>query len=268
MQSGLVSVIMAAYNSSAHIAESIESVLAQTYTELELLITDDCSTDETVEIVKSYAARDGRVHLFQLKENLGAGVARNKSIHEARGRYIAFCDSDDTWLPEKLEKQMEFIRGNGYCFVFSSYYFCNAEGRRTGVFVAPESVSLVDTKRDDKIGFLTALYDTDFYGKFYMPRLRKRQDWAYVLLILQRCGRAYALREPLACYRRQRGSISYNKLSLIRYNASVYHAVFGYSWLKSYAYLFCLFLPTYAVKVVRSRLKNRRYREGCTECAQ
>lgn len=262
MEKALVSVVMAAFNSGEHITESIESVLAQTYGNLELLVTDDGSTDNTAEIVERYVKRDERVRFFKLEGNHGAGVARNKAIEEARGRYIAFCDSDDTWLPYKLERQIAFMEEGGYCMVFSSYYICNAEGKRTGMFRAPASVSLTDTKRDDKIGFLTAVYDTKPYGKFYMPRLRKRQDWAYVLIILKRCGRAYALEEPLACYRKARGSISHNKFSLIKYNARVYGEVFGYSKVKSYAYLFFLFIPTHFVKVVKNRIGNYGFRVG------
>ena len=104
--SELVSIITPSYNSAAYIAEMIESILAQTYTNWELLITDDCSTDDSVKIIESYATKDSRIKLFRLASNSGAGIARNKSIEEARGRYIAFCDSDDLWKPQKLEKQV------------------------------------------------------------------------------------------------------------------------------------------------------------------
>ncbi len=258
----LVSVIMPSYNSSRFIAESIESILRQTYTQLELLITDDGSTDNTVEIIQAYIQKDSRIRLFTQKDNMGAGHARNHSIKEARGRYIAFCDSDDTWLPHKLEKQLAFMKENGYCFCFSSYFVGDESGNRTGIVIAPSSVTLSDTKRDDKIGFLTAIYDTSAHGKFYMPTLRKRQDWAYVLLILRKCRKAYSLKEPLACYRRSRGSISSNKLSLLKFNAQVYQTVFGYSTLHSYCYLSGLFLPTYTMKVINNWITNLRYRKN------
>lgn len=262
LKEGLVSVIMPSFNSGRFIAASIASILNQTYYNLELLITDDGSTDNTIEIIKSYMQSDDRVKLFQLSGNMGAGHARNRSIKEANGQFIAFCDSDDTWLPEKLEKQLSFMRKKQCCFCFSSYYVTDAEGVRKGLVLAPSSVSLVSTKRDDKIGFLTAIYDVSMFGKFYMPTLRKRQDWAYVLLILKECKRAYALKEPLACYRRSRGSISYNKFSLIRFNAKVYRTVFGYSAFYSYCYLFCLFLPSYALKRITNKLVNIRYKRG------
>lgn len=259
MSEDLVSVIMPTFNSERYVTESIESILNQTYNNIELLITDDGSKDDTVSIIKSYAKKDSRVKIFLLDGNNGAGSARNNSIKHAQGRYIAFCDSDDVWLPEKLEKQIGFMRENKYCFTFASYYVFDSESRKKGIVIAPSSVSLIDTKRDDKIGFLTAIYDTSFWGKFYMPTLRKRQDWAYVLLILQKCGRAYSLREPLAYYRRAKGSISHNKFSLIKYNAKVYSTVFGYSVLHAYIYLFTMFLPAYAMKVINNKIINMRY---------
>ena len=106
----LVSIITPSYNSSSFIAQTIESILSQTYVNWELLITDDCSTDNTRDIVEYYQRKDSRIKFFQLKQNAGAAVARNHSIRMARGRYIAFCDSDDRWYPEKLEKQLAFMK--------------------------------------------------------------------------------------------------------------------------------------------------------------
>lgn len=257
----LVSIIMPTYNSGRFVMESIESIIRQSYYNFELLITDDASSDNTMEILESCAKKDKRIRIFRLPKNMGAGSARNNSIKEAKGRYIAFCDSDDTWMPDKLEKQIRFMQKYNYCFCFASYFTCNEEGKRQGVVIAPSSVSLIDTKRDDKIGFLTAIYDTSFYGKFYMPTLRKRQDWAFVLQILQKCKMAYALKEPLACYRLSKSSISSNKLSLLRFNAKVYKTVFGYSTLHSYFYLFGIFLPLHILKLVNKRIVNIRYKK-------
>lgn len=255
----LVSVVMPCYNSAAFIAASIEGVLNQTYKDIELLIADDGSEDNTIDIVKEYARNDARIRLFAIGGNLGAGVARNKCIEEARGRYIAFCDSDDTWEPTKIETQVAFMQKNGYAFAFASYYVMNKEGKRVGMVKAPESVNLTDTKRDDKIGFLTAIYDTEVIGKLYMPLIRKRQDWAYVLMLLQRCHRAYSLPQPLATYRRGRGSISHNKLSLVQYNIKVYEEVFGYSRLHACLYFLFLFLPHYAIKRARHKWAGRSH---------
>ena len=124
-EKGLVSVIMPTYNSGRFVAESIESILNQTYTHLELLITDDGSTDDTPQIIRSYEQKDSRIRYFAMSDNMGAGHARNLSIELARGQYIAFCDSDDTWLPEKLEKQIAFMKKRQCCFCFSSYFICD-----------------------------------------------------------------------------------------------------------------------------------------------
>jgi len=247
---------MPSFNTAAVIGDSIESILAQTHRNWELLITDDGSTDNTIEVARKFAATDSRIHVYALEGNKGPGAARNNSIRKATGRYMAFCDSDDMWQPTKLEKQIAFMRDNNYSFVFASYYTCTKEGSLSGCIIAPDKVSLTDTKRDDRIGFLTAVYDTRELGKHYMPTLRKRQDWAYVLEILKKCHYAYALKEPLAVYRKGRGSISHNKFSLIRYNAKVYQTVFGYSALHAYLYLFFLFIPAYLVKRARYKVFN------------
>lgn len=248
---------MPSYNSSDFIAASIEGVINQTYKNIELLITDDGSDDNTIEIVKAFQKSDSRIRLFTLNGNNGAGAARNKSIGEAKGRYIAFCDSDDIWEPSKIELQLEFMKEHQYPFVFSSYYTIDKKGYRIGIVNAPKHVSLIDTKRDDKIGFLTAIYDTEMIGKLYMPLIRKRQDWAYVLMILQKCGKAYALQQPLASYRKGQDSISHNKFSLMKYNIKVYEIVFGYSKLKANLYFAFVFLPNHLLKRIKLAWHNR-----------
>lgn len=260
MQQELVSIIMPSYNARRYVADSIESILRQTYHNWELLITDDHSTDGTQEILQQYAARDKRIRIFLMQENWGTGHTRNKCIQEARGRYIAFCDSDDRWLPEKLERQIAFMQKNDYAFTFASYYTCNEEGTMNGIVIAPARQTLTDTKRDDKIGFLTAIFDTTRCPKILMPTLRKRQDWAYVLMIHQHVGDAYSLKEPLGIYRLHDDSISHRKFSLVRYNAAVYREVFGYSHFQSFAYLFTFFLPTYFFKRVRTIIDRHRLR--------
>ena len=120
MNNQLVSVIMPTYNAAQWVAQSIDSVLGQTYTDLELIITDDCSTDNTRDILRQYEAADARVKVIYMDENLGAGRTRNKCIEHAQGRYIAFCDSDDRWMPTKLEKQLRFMKEKDCCMVVAS----------------------------------------------------------------------------------------------------------------------------------------------------
>lgn len=256
-----VSVIMPSYNTGRLLCESIDSILSQTYPHLELLISDDHSSDaETISILKEYARKDPRVKVFFLEKNGGAGVARNNSIKHATGRYIAFCDSDDRWLPEKLEKQLAFMQAKDCCLSFTSYFTCTYDGTIRGKVIVPKTLTLSQEKKDNKIGCLTAIYDTQKHGKFYMPTIRKRQDWALFLNILKKCNKAYALQEPLAIYRDVPGSISSNKLNLIKYNAKVYREVFGYSSLQAYTYLALFFFPTYCMKKFRTWVNNRRRR--------
>lgn len=260
MNDTLVSIIMPIYNTGAVSAESIDSILRQTYKDWELIIVDDNSDDEiTLSLLEKYRNEDSRIKVINLSENKGAGFARNKGIEVARGRYIAFCDSDDRWFPDKLEKQIAFINEKKCCLVYSSYILCNQDGVDNGIFIAPRIVTFGGMKRDDKVGFLTALYDTSRYGKFYFPLLRKRQDWAMLILLLKECRVAYGLKEPLAYYRIRSNSLSSNKRSLVKFYIDVYHTILGFSVFKSYLYFGCLFLPTYSIKVIKKKVDSWRY---------
>lgn len=258
MYGELVSVIMPTHNSSKFLAASIDSILGQTYPHLELLITDDCSTDSTLDMLKSYSEKDPRVKVEYLTEHGGPAVARNKSIERANGRYIAFCDSDDRWFPEKLEKQIQHMDKHDCALCSSSYLICNEEGEVIGVNYSPSHLTLKDMKRDNKIGCLTAIYDTKRLGhKYFMPAIRKRQDWALFLNILKDCQRCFCLTEPLAYYLHHRkGSVSSDKMSLIKYNVNVYETVLGYSRTKSWLYFIFLFMPSYLFKVMKVKLNS------------
>ncbi len=244
MTDGLVSIITPLYNSGKYIAQTIESVQAQTYTDWEMLITDDCSTDDGPSIVERYAASDPRIRLLRLEANGGPGVARNNSLRAARGRYIAMLDSDDRWLPDKLEKQLEFMKSNGYGIVYSSYYLCSEDSNSiSGIIKSPSRIRYSRIKIDDSIGFLTMLYDRSLTGDVMIPELRKRQDWGLKILLMQNCPDAYGIKEPLAIYRKRKGSVSRNKMSLIKYNRAIYKEVLGYSKIKSTLTMLFVFLP-------------------------
>lgn len=254
---GLVSIITPSYNSAGFIAETINSILVQTYTNWELLITDDCSSDNTCVIIEQFASKDTRIKLFRLSKNSGAGVARNKSIGEARGRFIAFCDSDDCWLPEKLEKQLAFMEEKGSKFSFTSYYVCHEKGGINGRMIAPERASFFNLVCDDCIGCLTAMYNAEALGKFYMPTIRRRQDWGLWLAIIQKSKYAHGMKECLALYRLRSNSLSSNKFALVSYNINVYRKVLQYSFLKAYFVFFFLFMPAYTWKKLKYRLDSR-----------
>ncbi len=255
MRQELVSIIMPSYN-SVYIAESIESVLAQTYKNWELLVTDDCSTDNTREVVAAYAAKDPRIKLFKLEQNSGAGVARNNSIEQAQGRFIAFLDSDDKWLPNKLEKQIAFMLDNNYELTFTSYKVNSEDGINTGSVKCLSELSYFRLLCDNCVGCLTAIYDTKQMGKMYMPMLRKRQDWCLWLSILKKCKQGYGLQEELAEYRVMANSVSSNKLSLVEYNIKVYNEFLGHSKFVSYIMFFILFTPTYVSKKLNRKIQK------------
>jgi len=260
MQEELVSVIMPTYNASRFISASIEAVLAQTYTYLELLITDDCSSDGTREILQYFMQRDSRVKVEFLESNSGPGVARNKSIERAEGRYIAFCDCDDCWFPDKLEKQIKHMTKHDCALCSSSYLLWDEDNNITGISISPSYLTLSMMKCDNKIGCLTAIYDIKRLGhKYYMPAIRKRQDWALFLNILKDCQICYCVTEPLAYYRQRKNSVSSKKFPLIRYNVNVYEMVFGYSKIKAYFYFLFRFLPTYYIKIWKRIIDSKRY---------
>lgn len=257
MTEGLVSIITPLYNSGLYIAKTIESVQAQTYTNWEMLITDDCSSDDGPSIVERYASEDSRIRLFKLDSNGGPGVSRNNSLKEAKGRYIAMLDSDDRWLPDKLEKQIKLMNDRGCGIVYSSYYLCGEDNDNiNGIIISPSRISYRRILIDDSIGFLTMLYDRTKTGDKMLPELRKRQDWGLKILLMQNCPDAYGIREPLGIYRKRKGSVSRNKASLIKYNRAIYMEVLGYSKFKATAVMILVFLPFNIGKKICQYIRN------------
>lgn len=254
---GLVSIITPSYNSAKYIADTIEGICKQTYTNWELLITDDCSTDNSVDVILSYMKQDNRIKFDRLPQNSGAGICRNKSIEAAKGRYIAFCDSDDVWMSNKLEKQLDFMTSKNCALVYSSYIQMDEAKEVKGIVVCNKHETLDSMIRDCGIGCLTAMYDTAKVGKVFMSSLRKRQDWGLWLDILTKCRVAYGVKEPLAYYRLRSDSISHKKATLVKHNIQVYQIILGYSVVRAYLTFFFLFLPNYFMKMFRMRLNER-----------
>lgn len=202
----LVSIIMPTYNCGRFIRESISSVLAQTYTAWELLIVDDCSTDNTAELLAAY--KDERIHYMRNEQNLGAALTRNRALREAKGRYIAFLDADDLWLPDKLERQIAFMEQNGYAFTYHEYTEIDEESKPLGVYVSGKShVRPVDMKACCWPGCLTVMYDTSIVGLIQIPDIKKNNDSAIWLQVIQKSD-CYLLAENLAQYRRRVDSIT------------------------------------------------------------
>lgn len=244
----LVSIIMPSYNSENSIEESIASVISQSYSKWELLITDDLSTDNTIDIINRYAREDVRIKLFESKENGGAGKARNNSIKNAKGRFIAFLDSDDLWLPEKLQKQIYFMLENKYAFTYTGYQkFTSKED--LGVINPPLSTSYKQLLYSNVIGCLTAIYDTEIIEKQYMPLIRKRQDMGLWLSILKKISKAYCLNEVLAKYRVDTG-MTKNKFSVLHYQWQFYREIVGLNFIRS--------LITFTVYAYKGYIKSEK----------
>ena len=233
-QSPLVSVIMPAYNSATFISEAIQSVLAQTHANLELLIIDDASSDNTIEIIKAFQRKDSRIKLFKNTSNQGAGITRNTGIKEAKGAFTAFLDADDLWLPEKLNVQLEFMAMHDLAMTFSSYNLMDESGILLNKKVkALPVLTYQKLLKSNYVGNLTGIYNVEKLGKIYCPKLRKRQDWALWLTILSKIDSTKGIEKPLANYRIRENSISKNKTALLKYNYLVYSEFLKYSRLKS-----------------------------------
>lgn len=211
MVEGLVSIIMPSWNTGRFIAESIDSVLKQTYTNWELLIVDDCSTDNTDEIITSY--KDSRIKYFKNEHNSGAAFTRNKAMREAQGEWIAFLDSDDLWKPEKLEKQINFMKENGYVFSYHDFEKIDEESKPLNVYVTgPEVVTKKEMYNYGYPGCLTFMYSTRAMGLVQIKDIKKNNDYA-ILLKLCKIADCYLLKENLARYRIRKKSISHDKLT-------------------------------------------------------
>ncbi len=221
-----VSIITPSYNSARFIAETIQSAQRQTFGDWKMYIVDDASTDASCEIAGQFARDDNRITLIPLRENAGPAVCRNTAISAANGRYIAFLDSDDLWLPEKLERQLELMQRRNAVFSYTAYRKMDEDGRKLrGLVQVPEQTDYRRLLRTCVIGCLTAIYDVDRIGKMYMPLMRKRQDYGLWLQILRQGHIAYGLNECLAHYRVRGESISSNKMLAARYQWQIYREV-------------------------------------------
>ncbi|HFD4037848.1 TPA: glycosyltransferase family 2 protein [Vibrio parahaemolyticus] len=248
----LVSIIMPSYNSEGTILESIQSVLSQTYKNWELIIVDDRSTDNTWQVIQTYADKYDNIRIYQNKENLGAGASRNFAIKKAKGRFIAFLDSDDLWTEDKLAEQIPFMLENNYPLTYTHYSRFNSE-EELSVVTAPEYTTYKKLMYSNVIGCLTAVYDTQALGKRYMPLIRKRQDMGLWLDILKDTPKAYCLPKPLAKYRMDSGMTA-NKFSVLSYQWKFYRDVVGLSLPRS--------LFTFSVYAVKGTMKHRTKRKS------
>lgn len=214
----LVSIIVPVYNAGAFIEDTIRMVLAQTYTQWELLLVDDCSKDDSRAKIEAFCGQDERIRLIARERNGGAAEARNMGMDNAGGRYIAFLDADDVWLPEKLEKELRFMEEKNAAFAFTAYEFGDEAARGTGKIVnVPETLTYKEALSRTVIFTTTVIFDLTRIDKkmIQMPNVASEDTatWWKVL----RCGyTAYGLNEVLAVYRRPAGSLSSNKFIAIK----------------------------------------------------
>lgn len=235
----LVSIITPAYNCEKFISQTIESVIAQTYTNWEMVIVNDKSTDNTENIIKKYVQKDRRIRLINHSENFGAAVARNTALENAEGRFIAFLDSDDLWKKEKLERQINFMLKNGYGFTFTAYEFMKlANEDKAKVIWVPKSINYKQSLKNTIIGCLTVIIDRDVIGNFRMPLIRMSQDHSTWLSILKKGYIAYSLNENLAEYRKNVESLSGNKIRALKGEWYNYRNVVKLPFLKCCYYYF------------------------------
>src|SRR6056297_1828328 len=245
----LISIIMPNYNGAKFLSQSISSVLEQTYPFWELIICDDRSTDNSLEVIGSF--KDERIiPPLSLEINQGAAVARNKGIEHAKGIFIAFLDNDDHWAPQKLQEQLYFMLENNYEFTYTDYFQFSATYNKR--IKCKMKVNYHALLRNNYILTSTVMYNAQATGKVYMENIRKRQDWSLFINIVRKAGSAYNLPKPLTYYRRHDESLSASKLDLIKYNFNFYHKVLGFSKIRSF-FLMIRFLYYYFLKKIKER---------------
>lgn len=259
----LVSIIMPTYNCGTFIAESIHSVVKQTYAHWELLIIDDCSTDNTEEVVRPFLA-DKRVRYVCLEKNSGTAAARSKGLSLVTGDFVAFLDSDDLWVPEKLEKQLGFMaknveQGIPCYFTATAYRHMDDFGNNLPTLCIPPKKTGYWKMLflSDPIGNSTTLYDRRHFGDQKIPDIRKRNDFALWLQMLRDGDACYGIEEQLVRYRIRSDSLSFRKLPLYKYHWLLYRHIEKLPLITSLFALFCwAFVKGTHIGLKRKKIKD------------
>lgn len=239
MDNNLVSIITPLYNGERFLAQTIESVLAQTYSDWEMLIINDGSTDGSEALALSYAEKDDRIHVYS-QPNGGSASARNHGIRRAKGRYIALLDSDDLWEPWFIEQQLNLLHHHRCQLVYGAHKRIDENGEEIlRPFIPPEKVTYNDMLMTCSITCLTGLYDTKPYGKVFLHEEFRslRDDYIYWLEILRKCGVAYGNQGVVGSYRMSDKSVSANKWKVVKPQYLVYRHVQKLGVVKSVLYL-------------------------------
>lgn len=233
----LASIITPCYNAERTIKQTIESVLSQTYPYWEMLVVDDCSTDESAKIIKEYTAKNPRVKYYKTEKISGSpSLPRNIGIEHAQGRFIAFLDSDDIWLPNKLKEQIGLFEQANVAIVFSNYEKINEDGdRHSRYIIAPSQISYQQLLKGNVIGCLTAIYDTSKVGKNYLKKIG-HEDYVLWLSMLKKGYIAKNTNSVTALYRVREQSISSNKLKVLSWQWDIYRQEENLSYIKAIYY--------------------------------
>ena len=253
MEQDLISIVVPVYRAERYIEETMDCVRAQTYPHWELLLVEDCGPDRSREVIQEYIRRTGdeRIRLLMQPTNQGAARARNLGVNEAKGRYLAYLDADDLWVPDKLEKELAFLKERQVAFVFTGYEFADENGKGTGKIVrVPETITYKEALKNTTIFTSTVMFDMEQLSKeqLQMPQI-KSEDTALWWRILREGYVACGFNENLVKYRRAGKSLSSNKLEAVRRIWNLYRKAEGMSVINS-AYHFCF----WAVRAVKRRL--------------
>ena len=248
----LVSIIIPVYNASRFLEETINSIQKQTYSNWEAIFIDDCSSDNSYDIIKQYQKNDKRIKVIKNKVNNGVAVSRNNGIDYAKGEYLCFLDADDKWHPEKLAKQINFMQKLNCEFSFTGYQFANEKCTPNGkIVLVPNKINYKQALKNTTIWTSTVMFDMGKLTKddIYMPNIKRGQDTATWWKVLKKIEYAYGLNEVLSYYRRTNNSLSANKLTALKRTWNLYRNVEHLNILSSF-YNFCW----YCFNAVRRRV--------------
>lgn len=246
-----VSIIMPYYNAAKYIKATVTAIIFQTYKDWELIVVDDCSpAPETDEVLNEINAMDARILILKAKKNGGAGAARNIAIREAKGRYLAFCDSDDWWYPTKLEEQLKFMEENNYPFTCTWYEDADESLNPYYTMKQDPKQSYKQMLSGCNIGTPGVMIDLSVLGKKQMPSLRRAEDWGLWMLYLRDTDYIYTYPKALWKYRHIPGSETSNKLKMLKSVVEMYKSVLGYSLMKAWIITLFLFLPNNIYKKI------------------
>ena len=223
-----VSIITPVYSCEKYLRQTIDSVLAQTFTNWEMILADDCSPDGSAQIIAEYQQKDPRIRYIKLPNNCGAAVARNAALGEARGRYIAYLDADDIWLPEKLERQLNFMKKNNVVFSCCDYEKIESDGTSLNkVIHMPKTITYEQLLRNTIIQTVGVIVDTQYVDRslLVMPNVRRGQDSATWLQMLRNGVKFTGQNEVLAQYRRVPQSLSANKFNAMKRTWYLYRGI-------------------------------------------